>query len=442
MNQTKSLAMPLIYFFFMLSNLFASQYVTLCEGNFGQANASIWSLNDEITAVEGPHIWDAVTNPMGDVGQSLCLYDHTLYAIMNGSHEVRVMDLEEGYTQLEDIDLPGSSPRYMAIHRASETAFVSSWTLGALFKLDLTTHTITDTIFIGALPEQILIHDDEMFVSIPLASDWSGYNKVLRYDLNSTEPDLVHSYDVIEGPGSMVIAGENLYVSSIYYNDAWETFSATSRINLDDHTVLSKDHGAYPNFTADINLINGVPYRTFGSSIVPFNQDLSLNDAESIGDIPSIYSFSVLNNKIVLGSTDFMAPDLIDVYDFSGQHLGQFNVGALPCDVVYYDPTVVSLDESPETPGNFTLGHNFPNPFNPSTEIPFSLNVESHISATIYDLQGRVVSVLSSSTMEAGNHSLIWQGTDDDDRSVSSGIYILVLNSGKEQHEMRLTLLK
>ncbi len=101
----------------------AGQYLTLCEGNFGQANASLWSINESISAIDGPLIWNNTTSPFGDVAQSLTTHDHQLFAVMNNSHEIRVMDMEPTMEHVGDISLPGASPRYMAVHRESNRGY-------------------------------------------------------------------------------------------------------------------------------------------------------------------------------------------------------------------------------------------------------------------------------------------------------------------------------
>ena len=425
-----------------LSSLHAGKYYVLCEGNFGQANASLWSIDESLETIAGPLIWNASSNPLGDVGQSLTLYDHSLYIILNGSHEVRVIDLESSETHFADIEIPDSSPRYLAVHDESGLGYISSWGMGGLLVVDLETNTVIDTFSLGFLPEQILIIEDEMFVSVPLRSDWSTANKVLRIDLSGNALEVTHSYDVIDGPGAMALIEDQLYVTSVYYNDAWESFTGTSRINLTDHTVVSMDHGYYANYTAGINTIDGVAYRTFGNSIVPINEDLTLNSDASIGNISGIYSHSIGNNHILIGSSDFVAPDLVSILSLNGEALGSFNVGALPSQIVYYSSDVVSTDHFTVVPTTLTLGYNYPNPFNPSTSIPFSLEKSASVSLSIFDISGGIVATLIDDHLSAGNYTTIWDGTNLQGQAMSSGIYHAILKSNSQSTAIKLNLLK
>ncbi len=422
--------------------LHAADYYVLCEGNFGQANSSLWSFDESFSDVDGPLVWDTGSNPLGDVGQSLTLYNHKLYIIMNNSHEIHILDLESGTAHESDIELPGASPRFMAIQRSQERGFVSSWNLGGLLIIDLNTNAVVDTFLLGGLPEELLIDGDRLFVSMTMNADWSAGNQVHQLDISTAALEITQTYEVINGPGSMTLFNNQLYVTSIYYNDIWESFSGTSCINLQDGTVLAVDHGAYSNYSADIDIIGGIPYRTYGDYIVPLNEDLSFNTAGSIGNTAGIYSFSVQNDKIVIGTSDFVAPDEVLVYSLSGLSLGSFNVGALPGDVLYYNQNLVALDDTPELPTTLSLGNNYPNPFNPLTSIPFQLNQSGSTKLQIFDARGCLVNTLVNEDLNKGVHQVSWNGENNSGTAVSSGIYFALLSSNSEQSIIKMNLIK
>jgi hypothetical protein len=75
---------------------------------------------------------------------------------------------------------------------------------------------------------------------------------------------------------------------------------------------------------------------------------------------------------------------------------------------------------------------NYPNPFNPETTIAFSVPTSGPATLKIYNLKGQVVRTLVNDVREAGNHSVVWNGTDDNGSSVASGLYFYSLtNDGK-----------
>jgi hypothetical protein len=87
--------------------------------------------------------------------------------------------------------------------------------------------------------------------------------------------------------------------------------------------------------------------------------------------------------------------------------------------------------------------NNFPNPFNPSTTIEFSIQNDSKIELSIFNIKGQKVKTLINNQMQNGKHSIIWNGDDDNGNSVSSGIYYYKLNlNGKTEEIKKCLLLK
>ncbi|MCP4291027.1 MAG: S8 family serine peptidase [bacterium] len=90
----------------------------------------------------------------------------------------------------------------------------------------------------------------------------------------------------------------------------------------------------------------------------------------------------------------------------------------------------------------FRLAQNHPNPFNPSTNIKFSVAGEGHVELGIYDLSGRLVRTLVSETRAAGEHSVSWDGRDASGGNVPSGMYFYKYASGGETTSRKMTLIK
>jgi hypothetical protein len=88
------------------------------------------------------------------------------------------------------------------------------------------------------------------------------------------------------------------------------------------------------------------------------------------------------------------------------------------------------------------LIQNTPNPFNPSTRIPFSTTRSGHVSLKIYDIQGRLVRTLLDTTLPGGLHQVDWRGDDDQGRRLVSGVYVCRLKAENSLFTRKLTLLK
>jgi len=93
---------------------------------------------------------------------------------------------------------------------------------------------------------------------------------------------------------------------------------------------------------------------------------------------------------------------------------------------VIYDliTDVKEIANSEVIPNHFELNQNYPNPFNTVTTIRYGLPEQSQILINIYDILGREIRKLVSTTQDAGYKSVIWDGTDEFGRSVGTGIYL------------------
>lgn len=86
---------------------------------------------------------------------------------------------------------------------------------------------------------------------------------------------------------------------------------------------------------------------------------------------------------------------------------------------------------------------NYPNPFNPSTTIEFSIQNESNIQITIFNIKGQKIKTLFNNNCSNGNHTIIWNGVDESNNPVSSGIYYYKLKvNGKTEVVKKCMLLK
>ncbi len=105
-------------------------------------------------------------------------------------------------------------------------------------------------------------------------------------------------------------------------------------------------------------------------------------------------------------------------------------IDPLPLDILRPNETVTG-------PFSYNLLTSFPNPFNSSTKITFSLLTESHVDITIYTISGKHVKTLLSENLGAGEHTVTWVP-----KTVSSGIYLCVLESGARVHTTKMLLVK
>jgi len=94
-------------------------------------------------------------------------------------------------------------------------------------------------------------------------------------------------------------------------------------------------------------------------------------------------------------------------------------------------------DDNDARPDAFAMRQNFPNPFNPSTTIEFSLPMDSDIRLTVYDLTGREVAILVNGKLKAGTYSANWNA-----ESFTSGVYLVKMETPTFSASKKIALIK
>lgn len=146
-----------------------------------------------------------------------------------------------------------------------------------------------------------------------------------------------------------------------------------------------------------------------------------------------------------------------------------FNIGRPPFDLVTYWVKAVDIADQKSVPSNsrytkgqsliqwkqlveqslpevYSLSHNYPNPFNPTTTIKYDLPEESFVELRIFNLLGEEIRTLVSGSESAGFKSILWDGKDNSVNLVSSGMYIYhfsakSLESDREFHQIKKMVL-
>ncbi|GIK23520.1 MAG: hypothetical protein BroJett005_29340 [Ignavibacteriota bacterium] len=90
----------------------------------------------------------------------------------------------------------------------------------------------------------------------------------------------------------------------------------------------------------------------------------------------------------------------------------------------------------------FKVLQNYPNPFNPSTTITYLIPSTSNVKVCIYDINGQLVKDLLNETQNEGEYKIIWNGTNDKNISVVSGVYIYTVSSNEQIISKQMILLK
>ena len=137
---------------------------------------------------------------------------------------------------------------------------------------------------------------------------------------------------------------------------------------------------------------------------------------------------AILNNKAYTVWADGRSSGKTEILGLYAQKLGN---GTPVTDVTI--PPLQSL----------ILHQNYPNPFNPETTISFTLKDPAlSLKLNIYNIKGQLVKTLYDGALQKGQHSFVWNGTDETNCQVSSGVYFYRLSNGKESRQRKMVLMK
>jgi hypothetical protein len=95
-----------------------------------------------------------------------------------------------------------------------------------------------------------------------------------------------------------------------------------------------------------------------------------------------------------------------------------------------------------ETPNVTALLDVHPNPFNPTTTIPFHLVAQERVSLRIYDAQGKLVRTLVDEVLPAGATEVIWDGRDNSGTQVGTGVYFIRFVAGRDVMTKKVVMIK
>jgi len=208
------------------------------------------------------------------------------------------------------------------------------------------------------------------------------------------------------------------------------------------HFMDAEAHDSYPTRAWDGGLVQISLNGGAWTSIVPvggYPHTIYSNPASPFSANTPVYSGSfdwteaVFNLGNVSGTAQFRF-----VFGSDGYVGGE----GWYIDDVRVEPQASAIADDIIAPAGITLMQNFPNPFNPNTNIGFYLPKAANVRLSIYNLKGQLLKVLVDQELPAGNNVFGWDGKDSRGSTVASGIYSYRLQSGNKSISKKMILMK
>jgi hypothetical protein len=274
---------------------------------------------------------------------------------------------------------------------------------------------------------------------------WSGINN----PMNDVDTDGIFIAEILFPMGS------NRYQEYKFINgEEWE-FVNNRFFQLDDTAPLQ--------ILDVVNFNNMSPY-DFISQDVTVAFRVNMTNVEQIGVVTIAGDFNGWNTTdYILDDFNFPGIHRIDILFAAGSYryheykylndgvyedgfnrwleIDDSNATQL-LDVVFFSDDVVSSDES-LLPNVIAAFNNYPNPFNPSTTISFSINEAlPYATIKIINVKGQLVEEFHFENLNSGIHQIEWNGKDKSGKSVASGLYFSILQTHRETLSQKMILLK
>ena len=239
--------------------------------------------------------------------------------------------------------------------------------------------------------------------------------------------------------------GDNITITG----DVIEHYGSTKIINVTNPTINSNGNeiNAYAAQTIDL-MQNADEVESYEGVLVKLENVTvsSLNDYDwSITDASGMEA--LIDDDMATMDADNAMSALVEGQQLS-YIMGIFNYsfGTYKVqirDVADLGATVGIDDDVKVNPYEYALHDNFPNPFNPETQIRFSLGGQENVKLVIYNIMGRQVRTLvNGDSFNSGFHVVNWDGTDNAGQKVASGMYIYRIKAGDFIADKKMLLVK
>ena len=275
-------------------------------------------------------------------------------------------------------------------------------------------------------------------VDFILEVDFPSEDEFRNVDVNMDEEiniaDVIMMVDIIFGRAGRIL---DFDASEIAYIDLMTDFE-NSRLTFDIE-YNGPIRGIEFELNYDPSMVN-----VMSPSLSNFQENVMLSFTEVEPGILKVLAADLQGGNIEATEKTFITIPV----EFTGREREISNVSLDGINLAGGDGSLINFvartnsSEVKVIPGEFALHQNFPNPFNPSTEIRFDLPEEGKVYLAIYNLMGQKIRTLFSDNMTPGYHAILWDGTNDMGSHVSTGMYFYSIQSSEFQATKKMLFLK
>ena len=265
---------------------------------------------------------------------------------------------------------------------------------------------------VGTIPNQVVIYDivdDELIYNTLILGINEGYprnyepylyinnnSNISVKNINYIFQDDLISFDINENYLTHFSHDESTLLMTDITNQMFRIYE----YNIQEHSINILNHSIYGIITSSNGVITKNAY----------------------GELNTSTYYTIINSELLeIGhkSDSIRNVQRTFFYPYNNKMIQITQSGYYMYDIEY----TVSETDNIIKPIKSALIGSYPNPFNPSTTIKYSLSSPSYLQMDIYNIKGQKVKSLVNEYRHAGDHSIIWNGTDENGKDVGSGVY-------------------
>lgn len=312
------------------------------EGNFGTGNSDVSFIDANFSSVDNNIFSDANQGQaLGDVAQSITLYEDLAFVVVNNSDKVAVVD-RHSFELISTVEGQLSLPRYMAISNGK--GYITNWDENDdayVSVVDLETYTVTETIDVDFGPEKIIEKDGRVYVAHQ--GGFGQNNKLTVIDTNSDS--VIDVLEVGDVPNSLQIVGNDLWVLA-GGNPSWAATGETDGklVKIDMGSLEITQEFDFEGISASlleydqgrlyytVSITDWDTYET-EAHVFAFDPNSTSLPTESVFSTDRAFYGAAIKDGMYFGgdAKDYASDGSVVIYDLeNGEQLYEFTVGITP----------------------------------------------------------------------------------------------------------------
>ncbi|AFH48080.1 Hypothetical protein IALB_0368 [Ignavibacterium album JCM 16511] len=232
-----------------------------------------------------------------------------------------------------------------------------------------------------------------------------GITRITIFEANGS-----NSYQIV---GRIDLLGVfSFYASNMHVLDVDKDGKEEVMVCIDQHVIILKFNGSQNHHTYEVFYIK--------------RNDLAFSGRNSVFYGATMYDIDGDDKEDIVIHLD-------DVITNEGMRLFTF---------IYKADFSLDVNELDPLPEKFHLYPNYPNPFNPSTNIRFEIPEYAFVSIKVYNILGKEITTLLEKELSPGDYKIYWEAKDSNNNLLPSGVYFIRFSAGKYTHSVKAVLLK